>query len=129
MYSTKPPLPYGWSCRVSKSYPGHVYYFNSITGDKTWKLEDLMMQVSYSHPSQVKHSLKADDKELLSLGLDELSDLLAVKKQNLEDLERRACRPSLSSLSPSLLDMGDPGSCFPGVGMLVLPTMETPSPD
>ena len=83
MYSTKPPLPYGWSCRVSKSYPGHVYYFNSITGDKTWKLEDLMMQVSYSHPSQVKHSLKADDKELLSLGLDELSDLLAVKKQNL----------------------------------------------
>ena len=87
-----------------------------------------MMQVSYSHPSQVKHSLKADDKELLSLGLDELSDLLAVKKQNLEDLERRACRPSLSSLSPSLLDMVDPGSCFPGVGMSVLPTMETPQP-
>ena len=63
-----------------------------------------MMQVSQSQPyqvinspCQVKHSLEADDKELLSLGLDELSDLLAVKKQNLEDLQVH-CKKQIQEL-------------------------------
>ena len=44
--NSKPPLPPGWSCHVSNSCPGRVYYFNKKTGDKTWNLEDLMSRPS-----------------------------------------------------------------------------------
>jgi len=39
---TKPFLPPGWSCHVSKSVPGKCYYFNRFTGAKTWELGELL---------------------------------------------------------------------------------------
>jgi len=49
--STKPPLPPGWSCHVSKSVPGRCYYFNKFTGAKTWELGELLPGHSDHHPS------------------------------------------------------------------------------
>jgi hypothetical protein len=39
---SKPSLPPGWSCHVSKSVPGKCYYFNRFTGAKTWELGELL---------------------------------------------------------------------------------------
>jgi hypothetical protein len=34
----EPPLPDGWQVRISrKKYRGHSYWFNTLTGKKTWK--------------------------------------------------------------------------------------------
>ena len=39
---SKPSLPFGWSCHVSKSVPGRCYYFNRFTNAKTWDLGELL---------------------------------------------------------------------------------------
>jgi len=43
--AAKPPLPYGWSCHVSKSVPDRCYYFNRFTGANTWDLSELIPPV------------------------------------------------------------------------------------
>ena len=35
-------LPKGWTKHKSSSRPGHSYYFNKITGEKTWDLSDVL---------------------------------------------------------------------------------------
>jgi len=51
---TKPSLPHGWSCHVSKSIPGKCYYFNRFTGEKTWELGELLPgHAATSTPVQV----------------------------------------------------------------------------
>ena len=40
--TVKPPLPPGWSCHLSKSMPGHCYYFNRFTGARTWDLGEVL---------------------------------------------------------------------------------------
>ena len=35
-------LPVDWTEHQSKSCPGHVYYFNSRTGAKTWNRQEVL---------------------------------------------------------------------------------------
>ena len=105
----KPPLPDDWSCRVSSSFPGHVYYFNHKTGDTTWKLDDLL-------PSTVSEGLQHEgscwsSKVLGSLGVEELSALLAVQQNKLDELKERSYGISLLP-PPPLPEQGERSSQF-----------------
>ena len=70
-----PPLPPDWSEHPSSSHPGHVYYYNKYTGDKTWDREQLVAMGGN------KETVADRVKVVSSLGIEELEKLLEEKKR------------------------------------------------
>ena len=118
----KPPLPDDWSCRVSSSFPGHVYYFNHKTGDTTWKLDDLLPATVSTFNEGLQHEGSCWSSQVLaSLGVEELSALLAVQTNKLDDLKERSSGIPLLS-PPPLPEQGEGSSQY-------VPDIEIPIPD
>ena len=71
-------LPKGWSKHPSSSHPGHFYYYNQITGAKTWDSEDLV-SINDNKALTVEREIVTD---VRCLGIEELEKLLAEKKKS-----------------------------------------------
>jgi len=94
--NTKPNLPKGWLVKVSKSFPGHVYYFNTENGSKTWNLGDLIPEADSSNAGLISPA---------NCSLSELTALLEVQNRKLQEHEDQMsgkgvpllCSPPFSS--------------------------------
>ncbi len=51
-------LPEGWIKRESKSHPGKVYYFNTVTQETTWSLPTSASPAASQNQVQVLHILR-----------------------------------------------------------------------
>ena len=77
------PLPPGWTEHESSSHPGHKYYFNSVTGCKTWNREDLIGWTNSN--GNVSSQAKVDDNNIDDqVEIRQLEMLLANKKKEQE---------------------------------------------
>ena len=52
----KPTLPFGWIVCLSSTYPDRVYYFNTMTGARTWDLPILCPTTERSSDGKVNYS-------------------------------------------------------------------------
>ena len=76
-------LPPGWTEHESSSHPGHKYYFNSVTGCKTWNREDLIGWTNSN--GNVSSQAKVDDNNIDDqVEIRQLEMLLANKKKEQE---------------------------------------------
>ena len=87
MSANLPPLPPDWSEHYSTSHPGHVYYYNSKTGAKTWDRDAILKTISMNSDSK---QMKKKETDINSLDIEELERLLASKKNEKQELEKKS---------------------------------------
>jgi len=88
MSSNLPPLPPDWTEHESTSHPGHKYYYNIRTGDKTWDRRQVVKTMNPLIGKELKVPLSENITDLKRLEIKELENLLASKMKEKEELEK-----------------------------------------
>ena len=82
-------LPVDWTRHQSKSNPGHVYYFNSRTGAKTWDRQQV-----FSYEENVRNK---KEKKTADFTISQLEQMLEQKRE--EERKRKLPREELETRS------------------------------
>ena len=88
-----PVLPRGWSQHESKSNPGRMYYFNEMTGARTWDIRDIV-----SRDSLPQTSVTSD---INSLSVSQLEQLLEQRKKEEAETNLLKRKTSINPSEPS----------------------------
>ena len=89
MVSNQVELPPGWSAHPSKSFPGYTYYYNSFTGQKTWKIQDLVGLGNRTEGGAIIKDVmvaSTSNDHINELGIHDLKKLLEIQKQSISTL-------------------------------------------